>query len=101
MITQTNRMRGRVAVISDPAAIRRIFVDNAANYIKDELQRRMLTPGRPDGLITAEGTDWRVQRRALAPIFTPLRNRPAPRAIFSRCWSAPGTRRPAQDSAKR
>jgi cytochrome P450 len=55
----------------DPAAIRRIFLDNAANYRKDDLQLRILRPGLGNGLLTAEGEDWRVQRRALAPLFSP------------------------------
>ncbi len=62
---------GRVTVVSDPAAIRHIFVDNAANYRKDELQRRVLAPGLGNGLLTAEGDEWRLQRRTLAPLFSP------------------------------
>ncbi len=59
------------AVISHPPAIRRVLVDNAANYRKDALQKRVLAPGLSDGLLTVEGAEWRVQRRAIAPIFTP------------------------------
>ncbi|MBY0296349.1 MAG: cytochrome P450 [Methylobacterium sp.] len=62
---------GRVTVVSDPAAIRHILVDNAANYRKDDLQRRVLAPGLGNGLLTAEGEEWRLQRRTLAPIFSP------------------------------
>jgi len=61
----------RIAVVSDPAAIRRIFVDNTTNYRKDPLQKRVLGPGIRDGLLDVEGDDWRVQRRTLAPLFTP------------------------------
>jgi cytochrome P450 len=62
---------GRVTVVSDPAAIRHILVDNAANYRKDDLQRRVLAPGLGNGLLTAEGEEWRLQRRTLAPLFNP------------------------------
>jgi hypothetical protein len=55
------------AVVSDPAAIRRILVENAANYGKDALQKRILAPGLSHGLLTSEGDEWRMQRRALAP----------------------------------
>jgi cytochrome P450 len=55
----------------DPAAVRRIFLDNAANYRKDDLQLRILRPGLGNGLLTAEGEEWRIQRRALAPLFSP------------------------------
>ena len=60
---------GRVAVISDPAAIRRVLLDNCDNYRKDWLQRRVLSAGLIGGLLTAEGQNWRMQRRALAPLF--------------------------------
>ena len=59
------------AVVSHPPSIRRVLVDNAANYRKDALQKRVLSPGMTDGLLTVEGAAWRVQRRAIAPIFTP------------------------------
>ncbi len=62
---------GTVAVVSEPAAIRRILVDNAANYCRDRLQRRILGVGLGSGLFLAEGEEWRVQRRTLAPLFTP------------------------------
>src|SRR5271166_7207566 len=62
---------GLRAVAHDPAAVRRIFLDNAANYRKDDLQLRVLRPGLGNGLLTSDGEDWRVQRRALAPLFTP------------------------------
>lgn len=59
------------AVVSHPPSIRRVLLDNAANYPKDPLQKRVLSPGLHDGLLTAEGDVWRGQRRAIAPIFTP------------------------------
>ncbi len=55
----------------DPAAVRHVFLDNAANYRKDDLQLRILNPGLGNGLLTAEGDAWRAQRRALAPLFSP------------------------------
>ena len=70
---QGRSLLGDLCVVSDPAAIRRIFVDNAANYRKDALQLRLLAPGLGNGLLTANGEDWRALRRALAPLFTPRR----------------------------
>lgn len=61
---------GRVAVVSDPAAIRRVLLENSKNYQKDWLQRRVLSAGLTGGLLTAEGRQWRVQRRALAALFS-------------------------------
>ncbi|GJE61001.1 cytochrome P450 [Methylobacterium trifolii] len=61
---------GRITVVSDPALIRYLLVENAANYRKDDLQRRVLAPGLGNGLLSAEGDEWRLQRRTLAPIFS-------------------------------
>jgi len=60
---------GRVAVVNEPAAVRRVLFDNCENYQKDWLQRRVLSAGLIGGLLTAEGQNWRTQRRALAPLF--------------------------------
>ena len=62
---------GTTAVINDPAAIRRVLVDNTANYPKDGLQKRLLGPRLRDGVVVAEGEDWKAQRRTLAPLLTP------------------------------
>src|SRR5580698_7095677 len=60
---------GHVLLVHEPGAIRRVLLDNAANYRKDRLQRRVLSAGLGDGLLSAEGEQWRVQRRVLAPMF--------------------------------
>ena len=70
-IVQSDSVLGPVTVVSEPAAIRHVLVDNVANYRKDALQLRILRPGLGNGVFTAEGDDWRMQRRALAPLFTP------------------------------
>lgn len=61
---------GRVAVVSDPEAIRRVLMVNCDNYQKDWLQRRILSAGLSNGLLTAEASQWKLQRRALAPLFS-------------------------------
>lgn len=60
---------GRVAVVSEPAAIRKVLVENAANYRKSALQRRILSPRLREGLVAVEGEQWHRQRRTLAPLF--------------------------------
>lgn len=56
-------------LVHDPAAIRRVLVDNPDNYRKDPIQRRILSAGLGDGLLSVEGERWEVQRRTLAPLF--------------------------------
>jgi cytochrome P450 len=60
---------GHVVLVHEPAAIRRVLMENAANYRKDRLQRRVLSAGLADGLLSAEGEAWRTQRRVVAPVF--------------------------------
>ena len=59
----------RLFVVNDPAAIKHILIDNAANYQKTEITRRILEPGLGKGLITSEGETWRQHRRAMSPAF--------------------------------
>jgi cytochrome P450 len=60
---------GHVLLVHEPGAIRRVLLENAANYRKDRLQRRVLSAGLNDGLLSVEGEQWRKQRRVLAPMF--------------------------------
>src|SRR6516165_11405120 len=56
-------------IINEPSAIRRVLLDNAENYTKSELTRRLLEPGLGRGLLTSEGETWRRHRRIMAPAF--------------------------------
>lgn len=58
-------------VINEPSAIRHVVLDNAANYNKSEVSRRLLEPGLGRGLLTSEGETWRRHRRIMAPSFDP------------------------------
>jgi cytochrome P450 len=60
---------GHVLLVHEPGAIRHVLLENAANYRKDRLQRRVLSAGLSDGLLSVEGEQWRLQRRVLAPMF--------------------------------
>ncbi|HTB89265.1 MAG TPA: cytochrome P450 [Steroidobacteraceae bacterium] len=59
----------RLFVLNDLAAIKHVLIDNAANYQKTEITRRILEPGLGKGLITSEGETWRQHRRAMSPAF--------------------------------
>jgi len=58
-----------VWIVSDPEAVKRILLDNVANYPKGVQQQRRLRPAVGDGLLTAGGESWRWQRRTTAPAF--------------------------------
>ena len=60
---------GHVLLVHEPGAIRHVLLDNAGNYRKDRFQRRVLSAGLNDGLLSAEGGQWRQQRRVIAPMF--------------------------------
>jgi cytochrome P450 len=59
----------RTFFVNEPGAIKHILLDNAANYHKTEVARRLLEPGLGRGLLTSEGETWRRHRRIMAPAF--------------------------------
>ena len=61
----------RQVILSRPASIHHILVDNPANYRRTPATIRMLRPLLGKGLLLSEGEDWRHQRQTVAPAFTP------------------------------
>jgi cytochrome P450 len=59
----------QAVVVSEPAAIQRVLLDNAGNYRKDDFLLRILAGVLDNGLLTVDGDQWRRQRRAVAPLF--------------------------------
>jgi len=57
-------------MLADPAGMKRVMLDNLANYPKSEIMRRMLRPAIGDSLFNADGAEWKWQRQAVAPVFT-------------------------------
>jgi cytochrome P450 len=62
---------GRYAVVSDPAGIRRVLVENAANYPKTDFDTRFFAALFGGGLLGSQGEVWRRHRRVMAPAFDP------------------------------
>jgi cytochrome P450 len=60
---------GEAVLVHEPDAIKHVLLDNARNYRKDPIQRRILAAGLADGLLSVEGERWETQRRILAPLF--------------------------------
>jgi len=61
----------RQIIMSRPAGIQHILVDNSANYRRTAAGIRILRPLLGKGLLLSQGEDWRQQRRTLAPAFAP------------------------------
>jgi cytochrome P450 len=68
-IIERKMLGRRLFVVNDLAAIKYVLIDNAANYKKTEITRRILEPGLGKGLITSEGDTWRQHRRTMSPAF--------------------------------
>jgi cytochrome P450 len=55
----------------DPDAVQRVLLDNAANYVKPGLVKKLLQPTIGRGLLSSDGTLWRDQRKIVAANFAP------------------------------
>ena len=49
----------RTFIVNEPQAIKHILLDNAGNYVRADIARRLLEPGLGRGLLTSEGERWR------------------------------------------
>jgi cytochrome P450 len=61
----------RVHIPLHPDAVERVLLDNAANYEKPKLVKRVLMPTIGSGLLSSDGELWRKQRKIVAASFTP------------------------------
>src|SRR5215468_6052829 len=68
-IWKAKSMFGNQLVVSDPAGIKRILLDNVTNYPKTALDVRILSTAFGDGLLTSDGDKWRAHRRVMSPSF--------------------------------
>ncbi|MFL5297169.1 MAG: cytochrome P450 [Phenylobacterium sp.] len=62
---------GVSVAVHDPEGVRRVLLDNVANYPKDALSNRIFTAMFGEGLLSAEPEMWRKHRRIMAPAFSP------------------------------
>ena len=58
-------------ILNTPESIRHVLVDNYENYVRTPAAIRVLKPMLGEGLLIAEGRNWKHQRRTLSPAFTP------------------------------
>jgi cytochrome P450 len=70
--TRTREVMGfTVHIATHPDAVQRVLLDNKENYLRPRIAQRILSPLIGNGLLSAEGEDWRAQRRIVAPTFAP------------------------------
>jgi cytochrome P450 len=60
-----------VHIALDPDAVQRVLLDNAPNYVKPDIVRKILRPTIGRGLLSSDGDLWRDQRRIVAANFAP------------------------------
>jgi len=93
---QSRRGARRVLLVADPALVEAVLVREVEAFPKSAVIERVLRPVLGDGLLTAEGSSWRVKRRLAAPAFAPARIRAhagemaAPFAALAGRWAAGG-----------
>ncbi|MCQ0990281.1 cytochrome P450 [Jiella marina] len=98
--------KGRLVYVADPEALETIFVERPEDFPKGPIDNRILRPIFRDGLLLAEGADWRWKRRLAAPVFSPAAMRRfmpqivAPFRELALEWQAAGGRVDASDGMK-
>jgi len=66
--------RGKGYLVAEPEGIKHVLQDNHPNYVKGGLYREAIRPLMGDGLLSIDGTAWRVQRRLAQPAFLHKQN---------------------------
>ena len=62
---------GRMLWINDPDGVRRVLLDNVANYPKTAMEKRFFTAMFGEGLLGSDGATWKAHRKVMAPAFDP------------------------------
>jgi len=62
--------RDKTYLLCTPEGVKRVLQDNHLNYVKGPLYRAGARPLMGDGLFTADGEEWKRQRRVAQPAFS-------------------------------
>ena len=60
---------GNVLMVNDPEGVRRVLLDNVANYPKNDLEIEFFSAMFGEGLLSAPHAKWRTHRKVMAPSF--------------------------------
>ena len=61
--------RSQVLMVSDPAGVKQVLLDNVQNYPKAPEEIMVLGAAFGDGLLVSQGEKWRAHRRIMSPSF--------------------------------
>ena len=75
----------------DPDMIQHVLLDNAANYVKPDLVKKLLERTIGRGLLSSDGELWRAQRKIVAASFAPAAVDAAIPAFAAAAGSIAGT----------
>jgi cytochrome P450 len=70
-IYEAKSIFGRTIIVSDPDGVRRVMLDNVANYPKTDMEKRFFTAMFGEGLLSSDGATWKTHRKVMAPSFDP------------------------------
>jgi cytochrome P450 len=77
-VISLRRGKRPITIVNDPAIIKSVLVENAAQFPKSDVMIAALEPLVGDGILISSGELWRRQRSMLEPAFAQMRVR----AIF-------------------
>ncbi len=94
-VTHIRVGRRHMFTANNPALVKHVLLDNAGNYHKSPIARRLFEPALGQGLLTSDGDLWKRHRHLVAPIFAQRRMDALAAAMVQatrdhlRAWDAP------------
>ncbi|WP_017930953.1 cytochrome P450 [Robiginitomaculum antarcticum] len=68
-ITSVKHLGTQMHIVTAPEGMNDILVKHTAKFTKSPIDARILGPATKEGLLSVHGKQWKMQRRAVAPIF--------------------------------